>query len=37
LTGVTINDEFERRWEEEIVAYCEFPSWDLSAVDRGKP
>jgi hypothetical protein len=33
---MTMNDEFGGTWKEEVVAYCEFPSWELGAGDRGK-
>ena len=29
LTDMAVSDEFERTWEEEILAYCECPSRDL--------
>jgi len=37
LTVMAVNDEFGRTWKEDILAYCEFPSWELSASDRGNP
>jgi hypothetical protein len=37
---MTMSDEFERTWKEEVVAYSKFTSWDLcerTEEDHKKP
>jgi hypothetical protein len=34
---MTINNEFESKWKGELGDCYNFPSWDLSEGERGKP